>query len=198
MVRLVGHANMEGGGITIGGGEPMMQSRFTEELLEAAGAAYLHTALETCGHGPWEQFEGVLRHVDLLQLDLKHLDADRHRALTGQSNDRILDNLKRVLNVKSPADVIIRVPVIPGSNDSEENIRDTAELVAGLGYTQLELVPYHRLGLSKYAQYGQDCPLDDTELGEPDLAGLRSIVEKFGVRDPADPSHSMSPLSHFS
>jgi pyruvate formate lyase activating enzyme len=166
-----------GGGVTIGGGEPLSQYRFTAELLEAAHEVYLHTALETCGHAPWEHFETVLKHVDLLQIDLKHMNPVRHRELTGQSNELIISNLRRVLSVKSPQDVIVRIPVIPGCNDSIENIRDMAGFIVGLGFKQIELIPYHRMGVSKYAQYGMVYPLAGCEPpSEADIARLRAII----------------------
>jgi pyruvate formate lyase activating enzyme len=173
-----------GGGVTLGGGEPLAQYRFAAELLKAAHEAYLHTAVETCGHAPWRHFETVLEHADLLQFDLKHMDPLRHRELTGQSNELIIENLKRVLSVKSSEDVIIRVPVIPGYTDSVENISETAEFVAGLGFSQVELIPYHKLGVSKYAQYGRAYPLAEAE-AEPriHLDDLRKIVEEFGLME---------------
>lgn len=175
-----------GGGITLGGGEPLAQHRFAAALLAAAREAYLSTALETCGHAPWDHFEEVLRHVDLLQFDIKHLDPARHRELTGQPNDLILDNLKRLPLVKSPRDVIIRVPVVPGCNDSPEEIRATAGFVAGLGFQQIELVPYHRLGFPKYRQYGMPYPLPDCQPAPPDrLQELRKIVNEYGLREMA-------------
>ena len=175
-----------GGGITLGGGEPLAQCRFAAALLAAARETYLHTALETCGHAPWDHFEEVLRHVDLLQFDIKHLDPARHRDLTGQSNDLILDNLKRVPRVKSPRDVIIRVPVVPGCNDSPADIRETAGFVAGLGFEQIELVPYHRLGVPKYRQYGMPYSLPDCQAAPQDrLEELRKIVGECGLREMA-------------
>ena len=173
-----------GGGLTIGGGEPLMQYRFTAELLEAAQEEYLHTAIETCGHAPWDLFEAVLKHVDLLQLDLKHMDPERHRELTGQSNELILDNLKKVLSVKTPQDVIIRIPVIPGCNDSIEDITETARFVSDLGFKQIELIPYHRLGVSKYTQYGMAYLLAESDPeSQVDLDDLKKMVEDFGLTE---------------
>lgn len=173
-----------GGGITIGGGEPLIQYRFTAELLQAAQEEYLHTAIETCGHAPWDHFEAVLIHVDLLQFDLKHMDPERHRELTGQSNELILDNLTKVLSIKAPQDVIIRVPVIPGCNDSVENIRETAGYIADQGFRQIELIPYHRLGMSKYAQYGMVYPLAESDPeSQIDLNELKKLVEDFGLTE---------------
>jgi len=175
-----------GGGMTVGGGEPLSQYRFAAELLEAARDAYLHTALETCGHAPWSHLEAVLRHVDLLQFDLKSVNAGKHKELTGQSNELILDNLKRLLTIKAPQDVIIRVPVVPGCTDSGENLRETARFVAGLGFSQAELIPYHRLGISKYAQYGMVYPLPDCKPSPQEhLDELRKIVKESGLTEMA-------------
>ncbi len=166
-----------GGGVTVGGGEPLLQHHFTAALLKAAHGVYLHTALETSGFAAWEHFEPVLEHVDLLQIDFKHLDPVKHREFTGQSNELIIDNLGRVLSVKSPQDVVVRFPVIPGCNDSVETIRDMAEFVMGLGFNQIELIPYHKMGVSKYAQYGMAYPLLACESpSESDMARLREVV----------------------
>lgn len=173
-----------GGGITMGGGEPLAQYRFTAELLEAAEEAYLHTAIETSGHSAWKHFEIVLRHVDLLQIDLKHMNPQKHKELTGQSNELILDNIRNVLSIKEPQDVIIRIPVIPGCNDSVENITESAKFVAELGFKQIELMPYHKLGVSKYTQYGMIYPLDEPEtVSKNDLQDLKEIVENFGLQE---------------
>jgi pyruvate formate lyase activating enzyme len=168
--------------MTVGGGEPLAQYRFTAALLEAAQEAYLHTAVETSGHAPWSHLEAVLKHVDLLQFDLKHVDPVRHGELTGQSNELIVSNLRRVLTIKAPQDVIIRVPVVPGCTDSVQNIGETARFLAGLGFKQTELVPYHRLGVSKYAQYGMVYPLTECEPPpQTHLDDLRKIVEESGL-----------------
>jgi pyruvate formate lyase activating enzyme len=175
-----------GGGMTVGGGEPLAQYRFAAALLEAAQRAYLHTALETSGHAPWSHLETVLKHVDMLQIDLKHLDIEKHKDLTGQSNELILSNLQQVLSVKAPQDVIIRIPVVPGCNDSLENIRETARFAAGLGFNQAELVPYHRLGVSKYLQYGMAYPLPSCEPSSQDhLDELKKIVNESGLTEMA-------------
>ncbi len=173
-----------GGGLTLGGGEPLAQYQFTAAILEAAEEEYLHTAIETTGYASWEHFEPVLKHVDLLQMDIKHIDPQKHKELTGQSNELILDNLKKVLSVKEPQDVIIRIPVIPGCNDTVENIEETARFIAELGFTQIELIPYHKLGASKYAQYGMVYPLDAPEPpSQTDLQGFKNIVEGFGLQE---------------
>jgi pyruvate formate lyase activating enzyme len=173
-----------GGGLTIGGGEPLAQHRFVTAILEAAEEAYLHTAIETTGYAPWDHFEPVLRRVDLLQIDLKHMDPHKHEDLTGQSNELILDNLKKVPSVKEAQDVIIRIPVVPGCNDAAQNIADAARFVAELGFRQIELIPYHKMGVSKYAQYGMAYPLDESKPpSQADLQGLKRIVESYGLQE---------------
>jgi len=173
-----------GGGVTLGGGEPLAQYQFTTELLKTAHGAYLHTALETCGYAPWPHFAVVLEHVDLLQFDIKHMDPVQHKELTGQSNELILDNLQKVRSIKEARDVIIRIPVIPGCNDSVKNIRATAEFAIGLGFRKIELVPYHKLGISKYYQYGKFYLLHGCELpSDVDLAHLREVVSACGANE---------------
>ncbi len=170
-----------GGGMTVGGGEPLAQPEFAAGLLEAAQNAYLHTALETCGHAPWGHFEAVLRHVDLLQFDLKHIDPLEHRHLTGQSNELILSNLERVLSVKVPRDVIVRFPVVPGYTDTGD-IREMARYMARLGFVQMELIPYHRLGVSKYAQYGMVYSLAECDPPSQGMMDrLKEVVENMGL-----------------
>ncbi len=173
-----------GGGLTIGGGDPLAQPLFTAELLEAAQEEYLHTAIETSGHVAWQHFERALRSVDLLHIDLKHIDPVKHKELTGQSNALILGNLAKILSIKEPQDVVIRIPVIPGCNDSVENIRESAKFVAALGFTQIELMPYHEFGKSKYDQYGMTYELDQAEpVPEDDLQSFRELAESFGLRE---------------
>jgi pyruvate formate lyase activating enzyme len=173
-----------GGGITIGGGEPLAQYRFTAELLEAAQEEYLHTALETSGHAGWKHFERILRSVDLLHFDLKHINPARHKELTGQSNQSIRSNLEKVLSIKEPQDVVVRIPVIPGCNGSVEDIRESARFVAELGFTQIELISYHRFGVPKYRQYGMAYRLDGVEpAAESDMQSLRAVVEGFGLHE---------------
>ena len=112
------------------------------------------------------------------------MDPEKHKALTGKTNELILENLKKVLSVKEPEDVIIRIPVIPGCNDSVENIRQSARFVADLGFKQIELIPYHPLGASKYAQYGRVYPLGVAEPApETAIQALRDMVKDFGLKE---------------
>ena len=144
-----------GGGVTLSGGEPLAQPRFAEAILALARDAGFHTALDTSGHGAWARVRPVFELCDLVLFDLKHLDPVRHRAATGVGNRQVLDNLRRArdLGVK----LWIRLPVIPGWNDSEADLAAVAELVArDLGTeTPVFLLPYHPFGEGKYEALGR-------------------------------------------
>ena len=166
-----------GGGLTLSGGEALLQRDFVRTVLEMAREEGINTAIETCGYVPWTSFESVLPYVNLFLFDLKHMDAEKHLRLTGQRNDLILSNARRL--AAQGAQIIFRVPVIPGLNDSEANIRATARFAAELGVGRVELLPYHQYGVNKYAQLGLVYELP--QLREPEsehMCFLRSIVEE--------------------
>lgn len=154
-----------GGGVTIGGGEPTAQPQFTAELLNACKKSNLHTAMETCGHGPWEKIKSIFPYLDQVFFDLKHMDEKRHRALTGVGNKLILENAKNVAELG--CDITFRIPLVPGCNDDQENIRKTGEFVRKLagdsGRIRLELLPYHGLGSDKYVWLDQSYQLSELQ-----------------------------------
>jgi pyruvate formate lyase activating enzyme len=169
-----------GGGVTIGGGEPLMQSEFVAQVLEACQKRHLHTAIETTGFGSRQRLRAVLEHLDLVYLDIKHMDPGRHRELTGVSNAPVLDNVREILSTDEHYELITRITVIPGFNDSEENILATARFAAELGCEKMELVPYHKLGVSKYGQYGMEYGIGNSA---ERMQTLRRLVERFGIRE---------------
>jgi pyruvate formate lyase activating enzyme len=173
-----------GGGVTIGGGEPLVQFEFTLELLKLCKERFLHTAVETCGHAPWKQLKEVSEYADLMYYDIKQIDSDRHIELTGVSNNLILRNAQKVLSEGVKCEVIVRTEIVPGCNDTEENIGSIARFVAESGGEKMELLPYHSLGSSKYAQLGMRYEL--TEVKPPTdkrMNVLRKIVESSGLRE---------------
>lgn len=173
-----------GGGVTVGGGEPLMQPEFVTALLQACQERYLNTAIETTGFGSRRHLTEMLKHVDLAYFDLKHMDSAAHRQLTGVPNEPILDNLRAVFAGERSCDFILRVTVVPGLNDSEENIAATARFARELGCEQMEVLPYHRLGMGKYRQYGMAYGLADLEPPSPErMQQLRQLVERFGLRE---------------
>ena len=172
------------GGITLTGGEPLSQPDFAYELLrryktEEKG---LHASIETCGHAEWSTLSHVLKYVDLVLLDLKHMNSQIHQQLTGVGNELILDNASRM--AKLPKKIVIRVPVVVGYNDDEENIEKTAAFARSLtGVEELDILPYHRLGEPKYKRLGKEYPLQGTVSCSPEhVDSLRKIVERYGLR----------------
>ena len=139
-----------GGGVTFSGGEPLLQVDLLAELLPLCRAEGLHVALDTCGAVAWERFERVLPWVDLVLLDLKLIDAERHRAATGVSNELVLENAKRLAQRGLP--LWIRTPVIPGYTDDLENIRAIGRFIRGNLPTveRWDLLAYTNLGRPKY------------------------------------------------
>ena len=145
-----------GGGVTVSGGECMLHIDFLEALLKLCHKNGLRTAVDTAGNVPFASFERVLPYADLFLSDVKCITEETHIAGTGVSNRLILQNLVRLLNV-CPDAIIIRVPVIPGFNDNEEEIGKIAAFFRQYGKPKkIELLPYHRLGENKNAALGRD------------------------------------------
>jgi pyruvate formate lyase activating enzyme len=170
-----------GGGVTLGGGEPFMQFEFTREFLKRCREKSLHTAVETCGYVPWEQMKEALEYVDLVYYDIKHMNSAKHQELTEVPNDLILENAQKLFS-GGKIQVIIRVPIIPGYNDAEENMKETARFVAESGGKRVELLPYHRFGISKYSQLDREYELRKVQIPtEKHMQRLKSIVTSMGI-----------------
>ena len=171
-----------GGGVTLSGGEPTMQPGFASTLLGALKERGYHTALDTCGHAEWGVLEKVIADADLVLYDLKHMDSFTHEEITGVPNRLILANLERAAG--SGKTLVVRVPVIPGYNDSPENFKAMAGFLGGLkGVEAVELLPYHNLGAPKYLALGREYPLEGLRTPEPEgLRMLGSLLEAEGLR----------------
>ena len=144
-----------GGGVTFTGGEPMLQFDFLKELCAAARAAGLHVAVDTSGYAPWERFAELLPLVDLFLYDLKCMDSARHAKLTGVPNELILENLTAL--DAAGAKTWIRCPVVPGLNDSDEDLLAVRNFVARMRHVEkVDMLPYHPIGLEKYAKFGME------------------------------------------
>jgi pyruvate formate lyase activating enzyme len=146
------------GGLTLTGGEPALQPGFAEALLRLAREEGIHTAVETCGCVPWPNLARLLPQLDVVLFDVKHLDSKIHREFTGASNELILGNLRRLAG--AGAQVVVRVPLIPGFNATPENVRAIGCFVAGLPgeVRRVDLLPYHTLGRAKYAALAHPYP----------------------------------------
>jgi len=162
------------GGMTLSGGEPLLQADFAAEILKAAKEKGIHTALDTAGNVPWQAFEKVLPFVDLILLDLKIMDSILHKTYTGSDNKKILENAKRLF--ETGIEVNVRIPMIGGVNDTLENIRATAEFIKGYPrITQVKLLPYHSLGMEKAKSLG----LTQQEFITPDKEALMQFAKEF-------------------
>ena len=159
-----------------------MQPRFASALMGALKKRGYHTALDTCGHAKWEILERVIADADLVLYDLKHMDSFTHREITGVTSELIHSNLTRL--AESGKAIIVRVPVIPGYNDSPENYAAMSDFLGGLeGIEALELLPYHNLGSPKYTALGREYGLEGLRSPEPgELRELGRVLEAEGLR----------------
>ena len=143
------------GGVTLSGGEPLLQLEFSRVILERCRAEGLHTAIETALNYPWERVAGLLTVTDLVMFDLKHMDSVKHRACVGVPNERILANAQRL--GQEPQPLIARTPVVPGVNDTPEEIAAIAAFVAQLpNLLYYELLPFHPMARGKYNSLDMD------------------------------------------
>ena len=141
-----------GGGVTFSGGECLLQQDFLCEILEKCKAAGIHTAVDTAGHIHWNVFEKVLPYTDLFLYDMKAFDCNIHRKYTGVSNECILENLKKLF--EAGANIWIRIPVIPGVNDTVKEMQKIKNFLTPYNPSKIELLPYHRMGEHKYTALG--------------------------------------------
>jgi len=167
-----------GGGVTLSGGEILAQWRFAVNLMEALRAKYLHIAIETTGYAPWERVEKVVDGCDLVLYDLKHMDPALHKKYTGVSNELILRNALAI--AEKGKDLIFRLPLIGGINDDENNVLEAARFAKEAGVRELHLLPYHRLGESKYYKIGRDFTCEAYTPDEEYVAELKRKLEADG------------------
>ena len=164
-----------GGGVTFSGGEPLMQSAFLKEILAACRENGVHTAIETTGMTDTDSLIETAALLDLIFYDVKHMDDETHRDITGVSNERIIANLAAL--AKAHDNIVVRIPVIPGINDSTENLRKTADYAASLNIPSIELLPYHNLGEVKYGQLGREYALADTQ--KPSEEQMNALADEM-------------------
>lgn len=169
-----------GGGVTLSGGEPLFQPEFCLELLKQLHAAGLHTALDTCCFVSRSSLEAALPVTDIFLVDFKHSDSAEHRKLTGQGNETILGNL-RFLSEKK-AEIEIRIPFVPGCNDSDANMEQTGEFLGGLNIKSVKLLPYHALARTKYLSVGMRDTMPQVEPPAKErIARAVEILRNHGV-----------------
>ena len=167
-----------GGGVTVSGGEPLLQARFTRALVEACRAEGVHAAVDTCGFAPPEALEWVAHATDLFLYDLKTLDDQLHRRHTGVSNALILENLQRLARLHQA--IWIRVPLIPGFNDQPAQLDALARLAASIdAVRQVNLLPYHDWGLHKRRHLGQNNINDHESVRRLSAEAMQAAADRF-------------------
>ena len=175
-----------GGGVTISGGEILMQPEFVIEILDKCQNAYLDTAIETSGFGKWEDLKQMILRSNLVFIDCKLMDEDRHVKATGVSNVCILQNIKKAaaLCLAEKKRLVIRLPLIPGINDDNDNLIKTAEFVKRLeGNVELNVLPYHNYGMDKYEKLGMEYTLASLKpYGKEELRLVEKQLFRTGVR----------------
>lgn len=168
------------GGMTLSGGEVMLQWEAAKGLIRKARADGIHTAIETCGDVPIKAFEELAEDTDLFLYDIKHMDKERIRSVTGGNLDRILQNLSWLAQQKANG-VIIRMPVIPQFNDSHKVITQVFGLAKKLGIREVHLLPYHTLGIHKYGQLGMAYQMPEKGIVKEELLPYVRIGGQMGL-----------------
>ncbi len=175
-----------GGGLTVTGGEPLMQVEFLAELFKGAKKKGLPTAMETCAYAPWSSFEKVLEYLDFLFVDIKLLDSEKHKKYTGRGNALILENCVKLDEycAMHGIQMVVRTPVIPQINDDEREIGAIADFICErLPHVHIyQPLPYHRLGRGKYGNIGKHYELEDIQPpSEEVMERLRNLIAGRGL-----------------
>lgn len=171
-----------GGGVTLGGGEVTSQPEAAINLLMACKQDGFHTAIETCGYVKKDVLMRFAEFVDLFLFDLKHIDPERHFELTGVRNEMILENLEELIMKRQH--VKVRMPMLKGINDSEEEIRGVIKFLEKFkdfkNFEGIDLLPYHKLGVNKYLQLGMEYPIEgDPSLSDEDLGSIEGWIREY-------------------
>lgn len=172
-----------GGGLTLGGGEPLMQPEAAANLLMACQQRGINTAVETCGYARPEALLKVAEFTDLFLFDVKHMDSARHHEMTGVHNETILSNLRLLLDNRH--DVRLRLPLLRGYNDGDDALLPLIDFLEPYrecrNFKGVDLLPYHKMGVHKYAQLDRDYSITGNPV--PCNADLARIEEHFKRRD---------------
>lgn len=172
---------ISGGGVTLSGGEILAQPEYSYQILKRSCCEGINTCFESSFLAPWEKIEPLLEYTDTAFVDLKLMDDEMHKSYTGVSNELILDNVKRAGSEKTGMKLIIRRPLIPGVNDSEEDLGALGAFLEKLpGVAYLQLLPYHRLGTDTYRKLGIPYQLAEVETPtENHMQWCRDITGQF-------------------
>ncbi|RMG24441.1 MAG: radical SAM protein, partial [Methanobacteriota archaeon] len=171
-----------GGGVTISGGEPLMQPRFLKELLQGIKELDLHTIVDTSGYAPWIHFDAIVPYTDTFFYDIKVIDCDIHVTHTGVPNDLILENLEKLMDVHQ--DIRIRIPLIPDVTDTEKNLHDIGQYLAQFKpLKQVYLIPFNPLAKAKYQRFGYPDKVKDLQVQSPEkLKECTDILSTYNLK----------------
>jgi pyruvate formate lyase activating enzyme len=164
------------GGITLTGGEPLLQIEFVRELLKQCFESYIHTAIETCGNIPFKNFQQVIPYLDWIFFDLKHFNTAIHKKGTNADNELIIENAKQ-LSKDFDGRIIFRLPLIPNFNDSEENLNSIISFLKEVKQNEINVLPLHHLGREKYKLLNRE--YSGLEFQTPSQKDLEKIKNKF-------------------
>jgi len=163
------------GGVTFSGGEPLIYADFLKEVLQGCKTRGIHTAVDTCGYASWESFDKILDKVDLFLYDLKMMNNERHKKYMGVGNKLILENLKKLSD--SGCNIFVRMPIIAGINDDDENINESIDFISNLNILQVNLLPFHKMGMDKYKRLNLEYKLSGME--KPSDERMAEIADKL-------------------
>lgn len=169
------------GGLTLGGGEPLLQPEFAAALLERCRKQGIHTSLETCGAVRWTAMEKVCQHADTIHYDIKSADSKRHKTFTGAGIQKIVQNLNQLSERFPETPITVRTPVIPGFNDTRDDIAEIVQIIGNISSVMTyELLPYHRFGSQKFGYLGKKYPLGKLEpLSVAKVKELNAVVPEY-------------------
>jgi glycyl-radical enzyme activating protein len=170
------------GGITLSGGEPLFQPEFATDILKQCHDSYIHTALETCGYVSYKIYEYALNYVDWIFFDVKHLNSEIHQQGTGVPNELILKNATRIA-AQGNYRMIIRMTIIPGYNDSAKNVASTAKFIKKIGLQEVNILPLHHLGTSKYELLGKEYTYHGIKSPRLEkMEEIKRIFERYSIK----------------
>lgn len=170
-----------GGGVTLSGGEVLVNSAFAIKLFEKLKDEYVNTAIETTGYGSYRELEKLAKLTDTILFDIKHMDSGKHKKYTAVSNEIILENLTKLS--KWHKKIIMRFPFIKGVNDDEKNIHETAKFLKKLNLLEVNILPYHTMGLEKYRKLRMPYPMKTLEKHtQEELDNALQIMKSYGLK----------------
>lgn len=170
-----------GGGVTLSGGEVLVNSAFAIKLFEKLKDEYVNTAIETTGYGSYRELEKLAKLTDTILFDIKHMDSGKHKKYTAVSNEIILENLTKLS--KWHKKIIMRFPFIKGVNDNEKNIHETAKFLKKLNLLEVNILPYHTMGLEKYKKLRMLYPMKTLEKHtQEELDNALQIMKSYGLK----------------